>query len=90
MKARKKEIKTMKITQAKNYKKPLYALGLAATIMAASVSGCTDPGKGPEFAPPRRLKFSLMGKWQKVSQRHLKPDLKAEYPSMTITEGSMR
>ena len=40
----------MKITQAKNYKKPLYAIGLAATIMAASVSGCTDPGKGPDYA----------------------------------------
>lgn len=50
MKAQKKEIKTMKITQAKNYKKPLYAIGLAATIMAASVSGCTDPGKGPDYA----------------------------------------
>ena len=53
------------------------------------------------FAPPRRLKFSLMGKWQKVSQRHLKQnlkakqkqvhpgplkyDLKAEHPSMTMT-----
>ena len=40
----------MKITQAKNYKKPLYAIGLAATIMAESVSGCTDPGKGPDYA----------------------------------------
>lgn len=40
----------MKITQAKNYKRPLYAIGLAATIMAASVSGCTDPGKGPGYA----------------------------------------
>ncbi|MBE7070543.1 MAG: hypothetical protein E7386_08585 [Ruminococcaceae bacterium] len=40
----------MKIAQAKNYKKPLYAIGLAATIMAASVSGCTDPGKGPDYA----------------------------------------
>lgn len=40
----------MKITQAKNYKKPLYAIGLAASIMAASVSGCTDPGKGPDYA----------------------------------------
>jgi hypothetical protein len=50
MKARKKEIKTMKITQAKNYRKPLYAIGLATVIMAASVSGCTDPGKGPDYA----------------------------------------
>jgi hypothetical protein len=35
----------MKITQAKNYKKPLYAIGIAAAIVAASVSGCTDSGK---------------------------------------------
>ena len=40
----------MKITQAKNYKKPLYAIGLATAIMAAAVSGCTDPGKGPDYA----------------------------------------
>lgn len=40
----------MKITQAKNYRKPLYAIGLATVIMAASVSGCTDPGKGPDYA----------------------------------------
>lgn len=32
----------MKITPAKNYKKPLYAVGIAATLMAVSVTGCTD------------------------------------------------
>lgn len=32
----------MKITPAKNYKKPLYAIGIAATLMAVSVTGCTD------------------------------------------------
>lgn len=35
----------MKITQARNYKKPLYAIGIAAAIVAASVSGCSDPSK---------------------------------------------
>lgn len=35
----------MKITQAKGYKKPLYAIGIAAAITALSVTGCTDPGK---------------------------------------------
>ena len=35
----------MKITQAKDYKKPLYAIGIAAAIVAASVSGCSDPNK---------------------------------------------
>lgn len=33
----------MKITQAKNYRKPLYALGLTAAFMAVAVSGCTPP-----------------------------------------------
>ena len=33
----------MKITPAKDYKKPLYAIGLATAILAASVTGCTDP-----------------------------------------------
>ena len=48
----------MKITQAKDYKKPLYAAGIAATLVAVSVTGCTDlsigaksgtkgAGKGP-------------------------------------------
>ena len=36
----------MKITPAKDYKKPLYAIGIAAAIMALSVSGCTDPNTG--------------------------------------------
>ena len=35
----------MKITPAKDYKKPLYAIGIAATIAAVSLTGCTDPGK---------------------------------------------
>lgn len=36
----------MKIAHAKDYKKPLYAIGIAATIVAVSVTGCTDdPGK---------------------------------------------
>ena len=35
----------MKITQAKDYKKPLYAIGLSAAILAVAVTGCTDPGK---------------------------------------------
>jgi hypothetical protein len=33
----------MKITPAKDYKKPLYAIGLAAAILTVSVTGCTDP-----------------------------------------------
>ena len=35
----------MKITKSCNYKKPLYAAGVAAAIMAVSVSGCTNPAK---------------------------------------------
>ena len=34
----------MKITPAKDYKKPLYAVGLAATVMTMAVTGCTAPG----------------------------------------------
>ena len=36
----------MKITPAKDYKKPLYAIGVTAALMAVSVTGCTDFGKG--------------------------------------------
>ena len=36
----------MKITNIKNYKKPLYAIGLSAVIMAVAVTGCTKPEKG--------------------------------------------
>ena len=32
----------MRITPAKDYKKPLYAIGLTATIMAVSVTGCAN------------------------------------------------
>ncbi|MCR4558081.1 MAG: hypothetical protein K5779_09695 [Saccharofermentans sp.] len=32
----------MKITPAKDYKKPLYAIGISAAIMAVSVTGCTN------------------------------------------------
>ena len=37
--------KAMKLSQPKNYKKPLYAAGLAAAVMAVSLTGCTDPDK---------------------------------------------
>ena len=33
----------MKITPSKNYKKPLYAIGIAAALTAAAISGCADP-----------------------------------------------
>ncbi len=33
----------MKITPAKNYKKPLYAIGIAAAIMTVAATGCTGP-----------------------------------------------
>ena len=40
----------MKITPSKNYKKPLYALGLTAALAAATLTGCTDPGKPVDYA----------------------------------------
>ncbi|MCR5327468.1 MAG: hypothetical protein K6E12_01235 [Saccharofermentans sp.] len=33
----------MKIKSIKNYKKPLYAVGLSTAIMAVALTGCTDP-----------------------------------------------
>ena len=33
----------MKITPSKDYKKPLYAIGIAAAIAAAGLTGCSDP-----------------------------------------------
>ena len=35
-----KEGKEMKITQAKDYRKPLYAIGVAAALAAVAVTGC--------------------------------------------------
>ena len=41
----------MKITQAKDYKKPLYAVGIAAALTALAVTGCGDnPGKPVDYA----------------------------------------
>ena len=33
----------MKITQSRDYKKPIYALGVTAALLAASVTGCGNP-----------------------------------------------
>ena len=35
----------MKITSIKNYKKPLYAIGMSAVIMAVTLTGCHNPVK---------------------------------------------
>lgn len=59
----------MKISQAKNYKKPLYAIGLSAAIMAVAVTGCTDPGsdsrggrtKGDGEHKPAQTEVQLAG-----------------------------
>ena len=41
----------MKITQAKDYKKPIYAIGIAAALAALAVTGCGDnSGKPVEYA----------------------------------------
>ena len=40
----------MKILSEKNYKKPLYAIGVTAALLAMTVTGCTDPEKGPALA----------------------------------------
>lgn len=59
----------MKISQAKNYKKPLYAIGLSAAILAVAVTGCTDPGsdsrggrtKGDGDHKPTQTEVQLAG-----------------------------
>ena len=33
----------MKIKPLKDYKKPLYAIGVGTAIMAVALTGCTDP-----------------------------------------------
>lgn len=35
----------MKITSVKDYKKPLYAIGMSAVIMAVTLTGCHNPVK---------------------------------------------
>lgn len=40
----------MKITPFKDYKKPLYAIGIGTALLAASLSGCTDPDKSVSYA----------------------------------------
>lgn len=37
----------MKITPSKDYKKPLYAIAVAATIAAVSLTGCGSKDEGP-------------------------------------------
>lgn len=82
----------MKITHAKNYKMPLYAIGLAATIMATAVSGCTDPGKGPDYAggmdvrPTETTEVQLEGeveeRFTETSETKIKGETKIR-PSIT-------
>lgn len=65
----------MKITQAKDYKKPLYAIGIAAALMAASVSGCTDSGKidyagGMDVRPTETTEVELAGE---VAETEVRP-----------------
>ena len=35
----------MKIKPLKDYKRPLYAIGVGTAIMAVALTGCTDPAK---------------------------------------------
>ncbi len=37
----------MKVTPAKDYRKPLYAVGVAAAVLALATTGCTDPKPKP-------------------------------------------
>ena len=56
----------MKITPSKNHKKPLYAIGIAAALTAAAVSGCTNPfvklaGETTTSAAPTETEVELDG-----------------------------
>ena len=46
----------MKITPSKHYKKPLYAIGLSAVIMAVALTGCTPPEKEVQLGGAAEIK----------------------------------
>ena len=50
----------MKIKPLKNYKKPLYAIGLTTAIMALALTGCTDPIKGETTEDPDATKLQVI------------------------------
>ena len=52
----------MKITQSKGYRKPLYVLGIAATLAAVSVTGCGLDTKGHEGHKGKRVDSGLFCK----------------------------
>ena len=39
----------MKIVPVKNYKKPLYAVGVATCVVACAIAGCKDPKETEEI-----------------------------------------
>ena len=45
----------MKITQSKDYKKPLYAIGVAAALAAVSVTGCGFDKEGHDGNKGKRV-----------------------------------
>ena len=45
----------MKITQSKDYKKPLYAIGIAAALASVSVTGCGLGTEGHDGNKCRRV-----------------------------------
>lgn len=51
----------MKITPAKNYKKPLYAIGVTAALMAVTVTGCTDFSLGIKGGTKETEQVDLAG-----------------------------
>ena len=43
----------MKITPVKNYKIPLYAVGMTAIMLATAATGCKDPGRIRRDSPDK-------------------------------------
>ena len=50
----------MKIKPLKNYKKPLYAIGLSAAIMAVALTGCTDPANEETTADTESIRQQVV------------------------------
>ncbi len=76
----------MKITVSKDYKKPLYAIGLAAVITAAAVTGCGPVernGKTKPTAKPTEV-VELAGD---VAEYQIESDDSNEEPLPLITDG---
>lgn len=73
----------MKITQSRDYKKPIYAIGISAALIAASVSGCGLP---VDFSGSAKSSTKEGGRT--ISQEYSKPNAD-ELPDVTVLAGEV-